>query len=110
MSQVDEAVTKAGVTALLTQIPGLFRQGIDSLVCRLIAAASSRLSGPVRLTLRSQTGEWYRQSRLDMAASASELIACRSDGGGSWERVARVEAEPTAAPRYLSDGQWGYRT
>lgn len=46
-----------------------------------------------RLTFRSQADQWCRQYRLETTESASEQIACRSDGG-TWEQIARVEARP----------------
>lgn len=49
-----------------------------------------------RLTFRSLAGEWCRQFRLETEGSASEQIACRNDAG-TWEPVARAEAEPAPA-------------
>lgn len=46
-----------------------------------------------RLTFRNQAGEWCRQFRMDTENSASEQIACRTDGG-AWQQVAREDAEP----------------
>lgn len=45
-----------------------------------------------RLTFRNQAGEWCRQFRMDTEKSASEQIACRTDGG-AWQQVAREDAE-----------------
>lgn len=50
-----------------------------------------------RLTFRSQADQWCRQYRLQTTESASEQIACRSDGG-TWEQIAQVEAPPMAGP------------
>ncbi|MDX1457595.1 MAG: hypothetical protein R3276_08390 [Marinobacter sp.] len=50
-----------------------------------------------RLTFRSQSDRWCRQYRLETTKSASEQIACRSDGG-IWEQIARVEAPPLPGP------------
>ncbi len=46
-----------------------------------------------RLTFRNRAGEWCRQFRMDTEKSASEQIACRTDGG-AWQQVAREDAEP----------------
>ena len=46
-----------------------------------------------RLTFRNTADHWCRQFRLETGSTASEQIACRSDGG-TWEQVTRVETDP----------------
>lgn len=66
---------------------------LDSQPSGVIYQIGERASVMPRLTFRSQDGQWCRQYRLETTESASEQIACRSDGG-TWDQIARVESRP----------------